>query len=83
MVLDPMGFLTVTVGLTINGLSKVNLEWPFLGLKFENLENETSVCVRNWELKLGSDFLQNPYFDNQQLLRNKSKLKLKYEVNPI
>ena len=26
VVLDPMGFLTVTVGLTINGLSKVNLE---------------------------------------------------------
>ena len=50
-----------------------------------DLVNETSVCVRNWELKLklGSDFLQNPYFDNQQLLRNKSKLKLKYEVNPI
>ena len=29
----------------------LNLEWPFSGLKFENLENEISVCVRNWELK--------------------------------
>ena len=29
----------------------VNLEWPFSGLKFENLENEISVVVRNWELK--------------------------------
>ena len=62
------------------GIFKVNLEMAILGF---DLENETSVCVRNWELKLGSDFLQNPYFDNQQLLRNKSKLKLKYEVNPI
>jgi hypothetical protein len=34
-----------------SGLFKVNLEWPFPGLKFENLENEISVCVRNWELK--------------------------------
>ena len=64
------------------GIFKVNLEMAILGF---DLENETSVCVRNWELKLklGSDFLQNPYFDNQQLLRNKLKLKLKYEVNPM
>ena len=28
-----------------------NLDWPFSGLKFESLENEISVSVRNWELK--------------------------------
>ena len=33
------------------GLFKVNLEWPFLGLKFENFEIEISGWVRNWELK--------------------------------
>jgi hypothetical protein len=33
------------------GLFKVNLEWPFSGLKFENLENEISGRVRNWELE--------------------------------
>ena len=38
-----------------NGLF-LNLVWPFLGLKFENLEIETSVSVRNWELK--------PWFEN-------------------
>ena len=77
---------------------KVNLEWPF-----SDLENEISVCVRNWELKtlilgcwakkqlltekkvqnLGStaESCRKPKTNNQQLLRNKLTLELKYEVN--
>jgi hypothetical protein len=47
MMAMPIGILSFSD----NGLFKVNLEWPFPGLKFENLENEISVCVRNWELK--------------------------------
>ena len=32
----------------LSGLFKVNLEMPIFG---SDLENEISVCVRNWELK--------------------------------
>ena len=46
-----------------------------------DLENEILVCVRNWELKT---WILKPRFENADswLLRNKLKLKLKYEVNP-
>ena len=35
----------------VSGHFKVNLEWPFWTLKFENLENEISVWIKNWKLK--------------------------------
>jgi hypothetical protein len=44
-----------------SGLFKVNLVWPFSGLKFEKLENEISVCVRNWGLKT---WILKPRFEN-------------------
>ena len=41
-----------------NGLFKVNLEMAIFGF---DLENEISVCVRNWELKT---WVLKPRFEN-------------------